>query len=86
MNQLQSLLVEFQDIFSQSDFDIGQTSTFRHNIKLTDDLPLKQRHRRIPPGMMQEVRDHLAELLNPFKPEFTIVIFIHYKPQFTCSG
>ena len=24
---------------------------------------------------------HLVIKLNPFKPEFTIVIFIHYKPQ-----
>ena len=25
---------------------------------------------------------HVLCLLNPFKPEFTIVIFIHYKPKF----
>ena len=24
---------------------------------------------------------YFATLLNPFKPEFTIVIFIHYKPR-----
>ena len=23
----------------------------------------------------------MNEIINPFKPEFTIVIFIHYKPQ-----
>ena len=24
---------------------------------------------------------HFQEVLNPFNPEFTIVIFIHYKPR-----
>ena len=24
--------------------------------------------------------DHISHSLNPFKPEFIIVIFIHYKP------
>ena len=24
--------------------------------------------------------------INPFRPEFTIVIFIHYKPRIACSG
>ena len=85
MNLLRSLLIDYQDIFSQSDFDIGHTTTFKHNIKLTDDLPFKQRHRRIPPGMMQEVRDHLAELLRAgiiqesFSPFASAIVLVRKK-------
>ena len=28
---------------------------------------------------------HNPETLNPFKPEFTIVIFIHYKPRIAAA-
>ncbi len=33
-----------------------------HKINLTDEIPFKHRHRRIPPGMFEEVRDHLKQL------------------------
>jgi len=35
----------------------------RHRIDLTDDTPFKQKHRRIPPAMIDEVRGHLQQLL-----------------------
>ena len=30
---------------------------------------------------MTEINTPIALWVNPFKPEFTIVIFIHYKPR-----
>ena len=53
MSILKELLLEYRYIFSLSDFDIGHTDTVKHNIKLTDDNPFKQRHRRIPPSMLR---------------------------------
>ena len=56
-------LHQFKDIFSISDTDIGHTTAVKHRIDLIDDTPFKQRHRRIPPSMIQEVKDHLQQLL-----------------------
>jgi transposase InsO family protein len=56
------LLLRYRDVFSEGEFDIGHTSTSKHNIKLTDDTPFKQRHRYISPSMYQEVKDHLQQL------------------------
>ena len=36
----------------------------KHNILLKDDIPFQQRHRRIPPALYQEVKDHLQQLLH----------------------
>ncbi|XP_076101165.1 uncharacterized protein LOC143070948 [Mytilus galloprovincialis] len=57
------LLRQYRDVFSMSDTDIGHTDAVRHRIDLTDDTPFKQRHRRIPPAMFDEVRTHLQQLL-----------------------
>ncbi|CAG5127783.1 unnamed protein product, partial [Candidula unifasciata] len=34
-----------------------------HNISLSDDTPVKQPYRRIPPAFYREVQDHLQGLL-----------------------
>ena len=60
--EAEDLLWEFRDIFSSDEFDIGHTSTLKHRIDLSDEAPLKQRHRRIPPAMYEEVRNHLQHL------------------------
>lgn len=35
----------------------------KHEIKLTDNVPFKEPYRRIAPGMFEEVRQHLKEML-----------------------
>ena len=61
--ELQSLLLKWRHVFSISDLDMGKTDMVKHPIKLFDDKPIKQRHRRIPPGMYDELRQHLQDLL-----------------------
>lgn len=61
---LNKLLSKHRHIFSKSDTDIGQCTVFKHRIELLDELPFKQRHRRIPPSMIEEVRCHLEDLLS----------------------
>ena len=60
--QVEDLLWEYRDTFSRDEFDIGHTPTIKHRIDLLDETPLKQRHRRIPPAMYEEVRSHLQQL------------------------
>ena len=63
LKQGQELLHQFRDVFSTSDTDIGHTTAVKHRIDLTDEVPFKQRHRRIPPALFDEVRTHLQQLL-----------------------
>ena len=63
LEQGNRLLQQFRDVFSTSDTDIGHTTAVRHHIDLVESTPFKQRHRRIPPAMFDEVRDHLRQLL-----------------------
>ena len=64
IEKVQQLFQQYQDVFSEGEFDIGHTDTITHRIELTDEVPFKQRHRRIPPAMYQEVKDHLRKLLD----------------------
>ena len=52
------------DKFSTSDTDMGHHTKVQHEIHLTDTHPFKERHRRIPPGMLQQVREHLQQMLD----------------------
>lgn len=61
--QAENLLMKFEDVFSKSEIDIGHTSIVKHRIDLHDDTPFKQRPRRIPPAMFEEVKDQLRKLL-----------------------
>lgn len=62
--QIKALLLKHIDIFSKNDTDIGHCTKVKHRIDLVDDIPFKQRHRRIPPHMIEEVRNHLENLLS----------------------
>lgn len=53
------LLFRYKDIFSTGDLYIGHTKTVRHRVDLTGEVPFKQRHRRIPPALYEEVKAHL---------------------------
>ena len=57
------LLMEYHDIFSLDDNELGCTSQVKHNIKVTDDEPFKERFRRIPPPLLEEVRTHMNDML-----------------------
>jgi len=63
LEQGRNLISKFSSIFSRNDHDIGHTDLVTHRIELENEVPFKQRFRRIPPAMFQEVRDHLQQLL-----------------------
>ena len=58
------LLVAYSDIFSKTDMDMGTTKLVKHHMNLTDYTPFKERYRRIPPHLYDEVRAHLKEMLD----------------------
>ena len=60
---IRDIVVRFRDVFSTHSLDYGHTDLVEHKIDLTDETPIKLRHRRIPPSMYDEVRQYLDELL-----------------------
>jgi transposase InsO family protein len=61
--RLLSLLLKWRHVFSTSECDMGRTSLVTHPINLTDETPIKQRYRRVPPGMYDTLKSHLQDLL-----------------------
>jgi predicted membrane protein len=63
-DQLQTginLIQSFEDIFARDDINIDNTHG-KHKIHLNDDRPFKQRYRRIPPAMFDEVKEQIRQL------------------------
>ena len=57
------LLVEYHDVFSLDPAELGCTHSTEHTIKVMDDTPFKEQFRWIPLLMVEEVRNHLKEML-----------------------
>ena len=57
------LLAKYHYVFSLDPAELGCTHSTEHAIKVTDDTPFKEHFRHIPPPLVDEVRDHLREML-----------------------
>ena len=63
VRKAKDVLGSWSHIFSTGPTDLGRTDLIEHEIKLTDDTPFKEPYRRIPPGLYEEVRQHLKEMI-----------------------
>ena len=50
-------------VFAKSNDDLGCTAEVQHEIKLTDDQPVKQPCRRVPPAQLDEFREAVKDML-----------------------
>ena len=57
------LFREYAHIFALESLDMGHTSLVKHKIKLDNYTPFKERYRRIPPNLFDEVKNHLKEMI-----------------------
>ena len=57
------ILCEMENVFSRDELDMGKTELLKHDIVLTDPTPFRERYRRIPPHIYEEVREHLMDML-----------------------
>ena len=57
------LLMEYHDIFSLDDNELGCASQVKHSIKVADDEPFKEWFRCILPLLLEEVRTHVNDML-----------------------
>lgn len=63
VHQLNHLLEKHHAVFSRNDGDYGYTTTVTHCIPTGSAHPIKQRHRRVPPHVFQEVKQHVQDLV-----------------------
>lgn len=64
LKEARTFFENWRSVFSLSSDDLGHTDLVTHNIKLTSDTPFKERARRLPPGMYEEVKKHLRDMLD----------------------
>ena len=57
------LLAKYHNVFSLQSAELGCTHSTEHMIKVMDDTPFKEWFRQIPPPLVEEVRNHLREML-----------------------
>ena len=79
------LLIDSADVFSKDDLDLGKCNILKHDIKTTDPQPFKERHRRIPAHLYEEVKAHLQEMVevgeirSSFNPWASAVVLVRKK-------
>ena len=61
--EAKEFLKHWQHIFTSGPLDLGHTKTVKHEIHLENEQPFKEPYRHIPPSLIQEVREHLREML-----------------------
>lgn len=61
--QVRLLLLKYSSVFSTHEGDLGCTTLISHDIPLLDQVPVKQRYRRIPPSDYEAVKTHINQLL-----------------------
>ena len=61
--RLHALLNQYAHGFTQDDLDLGYTEAVQHHIPTSDDAPVVQPYRSIPPNQLQEVKEHIKGLL-----------------------
>ena len=57
------LLLSYHDAFALEPDELGCMSAIEHEIRLSDEEPFKERFRRIPPPLLDEVRASLRDML-----------------------
>ena len=64
VKKVNDMLFRWKHVFSKDSSDLGKTDVLRHRIDLIDDTPVKEKARRVPPTMIEELRQHINQLLD----------------------
>ena len=62
--KFEQMLMEYHDIFSLHKNEIGCMDAAKHIIELLDEEPFKEKFWRIAPPLLDEVQEHLQEMLD----------------------
>ena len=61
--RIHEVLAKYSTVFARSEEDLGLTNVIKHHIPTVDDHPISQPYRRIPPNQLQEVKDHIRQMI-----------------------
>ena len=66
--EVENRIQQWQDIFARGPMELGRLKSGglpvkKHRIKSSNPTPFKEKSRRIPPGMLEEVRKHIKDML-----------------------
>ena len=61
--KLKQVFKDHHHIFALDDLELGRTDMVKHVIRLDNQVPFRERYRRIPPHQYEEVKNHLKEML-----------------------
>ena len=64
VTEVESMILRWSHIFSRDSTDLGKTDVLKHRIDLFDETPVKEKARRIPPTMIEELKQHIRQLLD----------------------
>ena len=64
VDSAQQLLAKYHDMFSLEPTKLGCTHSTKHVMKVADDMPFKKQFRQIPLPLVEEVHNHLQEMLD----------------------
>ena len=62
--EVESLVLDYRDIFAKSKSDLGKTSLFKHEINTGNNPPIKQRPRRVPLAKQKVEREDVSKMLD----------------------
>ena len=60
---LRSHLMQYRDVFSESEYDLGRTSVVTHRIETEGARPVRQQLRRYPPAHLEAISKHVDNVL-----------------------
>ena len=63
LDKARAIFYRHVGVFASSEDDLGCTNAVKHRISTSDDRPVAQPYRRVPPTQLVEVKDHLEKLL-----------------------
>ena len=60
---VKDLILKYKDIFALTNTELGNSSSVKHKIQITDPIPFKERYRPIAPGKIDSVKQMLDDML-----------------------
>ena len=84
--KLRAVLRKYKAAFALDEDDLGCATTVKQRIHLTDDKPVRQPYRRVPPAQLARLKEHIQSLLRKgvireSKSEYASPIVIVTKPN-----
>ena len=63
VDQVKDVLTHMSYVFSKDSADLGSTTEITHEIWLTNDIPIRDPYRRVPPAQLKEFRVAVQDML-----------------------